>query len=429
MKSFKIGIFGLGFVGLTTAVGFAVKFRDCDVEVVGYEIDKTKAESLSNGVIPFFESGLDDALKSVLNNNLKISTEIQEVLENANILIYCIGTPMGDDGSADVSYLLNALESTIDGIQKCAKAPVLLIKSTVPPSTTKEIFVPFVKKLLVKQGLTLGVDCIVANNPEFLREGFTYDDFINPDRIVIGTENNLGVENLKYLYSKFNAPLHFTNLNTAEFIKYLSNTTLSLNISFANEMSMIAQSIGDINIMDSFKILHADKRFSVGKQRAGIANYLYPGMGFGGYCLPKDTLALYKKAQENGYEAKILKRILEINNEILDFYVNKIQSEVDKNEPIGILGLSFKPNSDDVRGSKSADLIERLIKVGFNNIYAYDPIANDAFDKYYNLNINLAHNLKNIMQQCSTIIIATAWDEFKSVLYSDKKIYNLRFVG
>ena len=152
-------------------------------------------------------------------------------------------------------------------------------------------------------------------------------------------------------------------------------------------------------------------------------------MGFGGYCLPKDTLALYKKAQENGYEAKILKRILEINNEILDFYVNKIQSEVDKNEPIGILGLSFKPNSDDVRGRKSADLIERLIKVGFNNIYAYDPIANDAFDKYYNLNINLAHNLKNIMQQCSTIIIATAWDEFKSVLYSDKKIYNLRFIG
>lgn len=428
MQHFKIGVFGLGFVGLTTAVGFATKFKGHNVEIVGYEIDQAKADKLSNGIIPFFEAGLSKALENALGDNLKVTTDIQAVLESANVLIYCIGTPMDNDGSANVAYLLNALEDTINGIRKCVKSPILLIKSTVPPSTTKEVFLPFVEKLLMKQGLQLGVDCIIANNPEFLREGFAYDDFINPDRIVIGLEDNLGIENLKYLYSQFDAPLHFTNLNTAEFIKYLSNTALSLNISFANEMSMIAQSIGDIDIINSFKILHADKRFSLGTQCAGITSYLYPGMGFGGYCLPKDTLALHKKAQEKGYEAKMLQRILEVNDEILEFYTNRIQQEVDKNEPIGILGLSFKPNSDDVRDSKSAELIKKLIALGFNKIYAYDPVANDVFDKYYRLNINLLDSIDSITQQCDTIVIATAWEEFKSVLYSDKKIYNLRFI-
>lgn len=428
MQNFKIGIFGLGFVGLTTAVGFATKFKDCNVEVVGYEIDKIKAEKLSNGIVPFFETGLDTAFKEALTNNLRITTDINKVLESANVLIYCIGTPTKNDGNANISHLLNALENTINRIHKCSKTPILLIKSTVPPSTTKEIFSPFIERLLMQKGLKLGIDCIIANNPEFLREGFAYDDFINPDRIVIGTEGNLGIETLQYLYSKFNAPLYFTNLNTAEFIKYLSNTTLSLNISFANEMSMIAQSIGDIDIINSFKILHTDKRFSLGTQRAGIVNYLYPGMGFGGYCLPKDTLALYKKAQEKGYEAKMLQRILDINNEILEFYTNKIKNEVDKNESIGILGLSFKPKSDDVRDSKSAELIKRLIQLGFNNIYAYDPVANHIFGQYYNFNIHLLDTIDNIMQQCNTIIIATAWEEFKSISHSNKKIYNLRFI-
>ncbi|WP_297195624.1 nucleotide sugar dehydrogenase [uncultured Campylobacter sp.] len=415
----KIAVFGLGFVGLTTAVGFAKK----GFEVFGYEIDENKAKALNELKIPFYEKDLDSALKDVLGVKLKITSDIKEALKNAKIIFYCIGTPMSDDGSADLSYLLKALKDTVENLSLCDKIPILVIKSTVPPSSCKDIFIPFIENL----GLKIQKDYRMANNPEFLREGFAYDDFMNPDRIVIGTDNAKPINELELLYKAFNAELFFTSLNTAEFIKYLSNTTLSLNISYANEMSIIASSIGDINIIQSFKILHKDKRFS--GNPAGISSYLYPGMGFGGYCLPKDTLALYKKAKDAGYEAKILSNILSVNEEILNFYVDKIQNEVSKDENIGILGLSFKAQSDDVRDSKSATLIKKLLDLGFRNIYAYDPMANEIFKKTYDFNISYEDSLQNIKDKCKILVIATAWEEFSNVLNEkDKKIYNFRYM-
>ena len=415
----KIAVFGLGFVGLTTAVGFAKK----GFEVFGYEIDENKAKALNELKIPFYEKDLDSALKDVLGVKLKITSDIKEALKNAKIIFYCIGTPMSDDGSADLSYLLKALKDTVENLSLCDKIPILVIKSTVPPSSCKDIFIPFIENL----GLKLQKDYRMANNPEFLREGFAYDDFINPDRIVIGTDNAKPINELELLYKAFNAELFFTSLNTAEFIKYLSNTTLSLNISYANEMSIIASSIGDINIIQSFKILHKDKRFS--GNPAGISSYLYPGMGFGGYCLPKDTLALYKKAKDKGYEAKILKDILAVNEEVINFYANKLKNELSQDENIGILGLSFKPQSDDVRDSKSATFIKKLLELGFRNIYAYDPMANEIFKKTYDFNISYEDSLQNIKDKCKILVIATAWEEFSNVLNEkDKKIYNFRYM-
>ncbi|WP_173678791.1 UDP-glucose dehydrogenase family protein [Campylobacter coli] len=419
MKSLKVTVFGLGFVGLTTAVGFAKKGFD----VIGYEIDKNKALLLNDGKIPFHEEGLPEALNDVLGKKLKITNDATEALKEAKIIFYCIGTPMSEDGSADLSFLLDALRTTAQNLNKCQKEPILVIKSTVPPSSCKEVFIPHLESL----GLNVGEKCHLVNNPEFLREGFAYSDFMNPDRVVIGSQDAQIFHELEELYKPFSSPVFFTSLNTGEFIKYLSNTTLSLSISYANEMSMIAQNIGDIDVISAFKILHSDKRFS--GNPSGITSYLYPGMGFGGYCLPKDTLALYKKSKDKGYEAKILNDILKVNDEILDFYAYKIQKEVSKDKKIAILGLSFKPGSDDVRDTKSATLISKLLNLGFENIYAYDPIANDVFAKTYDYKLYYRNSLDEIISECDVLVIATAWMEFKPLIErQDKIVYNLRWI-
>ena len=412
----KIAVFGLGFVGLTTAVGFANK----GFEVFGFEIDKNKIKSIKKAKAPFFENGLDSALQAVINKNLHITDNIKEALDSVDIVFYCIGTPMSKDGSADLSYLLEALKMSAKNIKLCKESPIFVIKSTIPPSSLKEVFLPFLKNL----GLVENKDFILANNPEFLREGFAYDDFINPDRIVIGAD--FEIKKLKELFANFNAPIFFVKPNTAEFIKYLSNTMLSMMISYANDMSVIAQHIGDIDIKRAFEILHLDKRFF--GNPANITSYIYPGMGFGGYCLPKDTLALYKKSKMQGYESKLIKGILEINDRIIDFHINSINENLSEN--IGILGLSFKPNSDDVRDSKSYILIKKLLDKGYKNIHVFDPISNDIFNKTYKLDIKYHSSLDSIMQSCKSLIISTAWSEFKSLdsKFVDKKIYNFRYI-
>ncbi|RAX54197.1 UDP-glucose 6-dehydrogenase [Helicobacter sp. 16-1353] len=443
MKNTKITIFGLGFVGLTTAVGFALKLKNN--QICGYELDKQKAQMINNNKIPFFEAGLEAALNSTLNKNLTITDNELIALENAKIIFYCIGTPMDKDGSANLNYLLKALKSTVDNIDKCAPCPILVLKSTIPPGSLAEVFLPFLENL----GLKNNRDFVLANNPEFLREGYSLDDFINPDRVVIGgfgdSRDSMGfgdnsidsidsidskdyeIPELKEIYTPFNAPIIFVNPNTAEFIKYLSNTMLSMMISYANEMSIIAQTIGNIDIKKAFNVLHLDKRFS--GNPANIISYIYPGMGFGGYCLPKDTLALYKKAKDRGFESGLLKDILEINNDIIDFHINSIKKEsIDSR--IGILGLSFKPNSDDVRDSKAGLLIDRLLQLGYKNIVAYDPMAMKSFQKSYDFAIEYKNSLDAILQSCDVFIIATAWEEFKQVFHKipHTKIYNLRYM-
>lgn len=410
----KIAVFGLGFVGLTTAVGFANK----DIKVSGYEISKEKVEMLKNGNIPFFEKDLNEALNNAIKTNLTITSDIIKALDSADIVFYCIGTPMSDDGSADLSFILNALQDTANHIKLCKEKPILVIKSTIPPGSLKDVFLPFLQAL----GLVENRDFILANNPEFLREGYAYDDFMNPDRIVIGAD--FKIDKIIEIYSKFNAQIIFVSPNTAEFIKYLSNTMLSMMISYANDMSIIAKHIGDIDIKKAFEVLHMDKRFF--GNPANITSYIYPGMGFGGYCLPKDTFALYKQSKNKGYESKLIKEILNINDAIIDYHIANIQENRDVN--IGILGLSFKPNSDDVRDSKSLLLIQKLIAKGYKNIYAFDPLANHSFKKTYSIDIKYTNSLNEIINSCEALIIATAWSDFKNLDVKNKRVYNLRYI-
>ncbi|MHB1679010.1 MAG: nucleotide sugar dehydrogenase [bacterium] len=413
-----IAVIGLGFVGLTTALGFSEK----GFIVKGFDINKNKRNGINDYKIHFYEPGLKEALSRHLNKKFFITESIDETVNEADIIFYCVGTPENNDGSSNLTYLLQAIEDTFNNIKK-DRYKTLVIKSTIPPSTTSEI----IKPLLQSKGFIVGETVGLANNPEFLREGYAWSDFINPDRIVIGVEDDLSTEALKSIYNIFGSEIYFVNYNTAEFIKYLSNTLLSTLISFSNEMSVIANTIGNINIPSAFKILHKDARWS--GNPAKMASYVYPGCGYGGYCLPKDTKALYQISKKKGFIPKMLKQNIEINKNIKAFLINELIDKISKEQNIGILGLSFKPDSDDVRQSPAFDIINILLNNDYKNIIAYDPLANENFAISYNLPIKYAKNLEELIKKTDLSILITSWGEFKEseILIKSKPIYDLRY--
>lgn len=414
-----IAVIGLGFVGLTTALGFSQKGN----KVYGYDINQKQMGIIKSRKIPFFEKGLQEALENNLHKNFMLADSLESAIKSSNIIILCVGTPSDDKGKADLKYIKSALDTILANTDKTDKK-VIVIKSTIPPSTTEKDLIPYIEQ----KKFVIGKDIFLANNPEFLREGYAWNDFINPDRIVIGTNDDYTKTIMSKIYSNFNTPVYFVSLNTGEFIKYLSNTFLSTLISYSNEMSMIADSIGGIDTKSAFKIFHEDKRWY--GVPANMQTYAYPGCGFGGYCLPKDTQALIQKASEFGYVAKILTNVLAVNTEIKPYWIQKIQQNTQKDEQIAILGLSFKPDSDDIRETPALEIVKLLLKNGFNNIIAYDPISNDNFDKAYGLPIKYANSLGKAIENSNTIIITTGWKEFRDNKnrYKNKNIFDLRYV-
>ena len=414
-----ITVLGLGFVGLTTALGFAEK----GFKVYGYDVNKEKISLISNKTLPFHEEGLAEILEKNLNKNFVITNDLKLAIENSKIIFLCVGTPSDEEGKADLKYIKLAIDDILNNLSGENKK-IIVVKSTIPPSTTKKD----IRNYIETKGYVVGKDIYLANNPEFLREGHAWQDFIQPDRIVIGSEDEYSKTEMEKIYKSFNAPIHFVSLNTGEFIKYLSNTLLSTLISYSNEMSMIASVVGDIDIQKSFKILSEDKRWT--GSPAAMSTYAYPGCGFGGYCLPKDTLAMAFKAKEYGMEAKILNNVLDVNSNIKSFWVDKISKEIDAKSGIGFLGLSFKPCSDDIRQTPAKEIIELFIEKGFNNICAYDPLANELFDKTYSLPIVYKNTIAEVCNDSDVIIILTGWQEFveKQDLLKNKKVYDLRYI-
>lgn len=411
----QVGVLGLGFVGLTTALGFAEK----GIQVRGYDVDKTKLQKISNGDIPFLEPGLDEALSRNLNKTFFPVLSASDAAKESNVIFFCVGTPCDENGKADLSYLFSALNSVLP-VLSGGKYRVLIIKSTVPPGTARDDVLPYLRN----KGISGG--CSLANNPEFLREGKCWDDFIRPDRIVCGVQDERAAGTLRDLYHSFDAPIHIVSLNTAEFIKYLSNTMLASMISFSNEMSMIADAVGDINTKQAFHILHEDKRL----KGSGIASYIFPGCGYGGYCLPKDTQAMAAKAKQHGIAPYILDDVIAVNEKMPFFFAEKIKKIAKDNKSIGILGLSFKPGSDDVRDSAAAKIIALLINDGFNKIFAYDPVANRDFDKLYKFqHIKYLTSKEELCKTSDIIVLVTAWEEFKSMRreFPDKEWIDCRY--
>lgn len=399
-----VTVVGLGFVGLTTALGFA----EYGHKVYGIEANTDRMATIRGGKPPFLEPGLDAALTRHLGKNFIPTDDWEEAVANSDYVYYCVGTPYGEDGQADLTYLYGAVEQTLNAIHD-DKFRVLVTKSTIPPSTTEKRIIPFLEAHGVKVPEQLGV----ANNPEFLREGHCWEDFTNADRIVIGVSDTHSEELLRKLYAKEVAPVFCVSLNTGEFIKYLSNTSLACLISYANEMSMAADAIGGIDTATAFRILHMDKRWQTGT----IRTYFYPGCGYGGYCLPKDTNAFYARTKDSGFDGQILKNTIRINDEMPEVTAKRIIQVAGKDTGtcIGILGLSFNPGSDDVRDTPSAKIIWALNKAGYQNILVYDPVAMEEFQTHYHLDCRYADTYDELLKQAGTVAITTAWPMFKDV--------------
>ncbi len=414
----NITVFGLGFVGLTTALGFAEKGH----MVFGFDVNQERTITINSGQVPFAEPGLDTALASHLGNNFVISNNPFESVRQSDFVYLCVGTPCGENGAADLKYIYSALDMCA-AVLNDGKYRVVVVKSTVPPSTTKERIIPYLKSKGLKSGISFGV----ANNPEFLREGKCWEDFMNADRIVCGVNDEKSAEMLRELYRGFEAPFYAVSLNTGEFIKYLSNTLLATLISYSNEMSMIADAIGDIEIKKAFNILHMDKRWG----GCNMTSYVYPGCGYGGYCLPKDTQAMISASTDKGFQPRILENVIVTNEMMPGFMLRKIKKVANLNSSIGILGLSFKPGSDDVRDSASAKIIKLLIEAGFSNIAAYDPIANTLFQQEYNFQeIMYFNSLEELCNQSEVLVLVTAWPEFKAIKHQflNKTIVDCRYL-
>jgi len=412
-----VTVIGLGFVGLTTALCFA----ELGKKVYGVEINEERFNLIKNKELPFFEPQLDIALEKNINNNFVLTKDLALAIKNSEVIFLCVGTPAGENGEADLTDLKRAVESVLS-CNNDGKFRVIVVKSTVAPSRNVNEILPIIEKCGFRLGDNIGFAC----NPEFLREGHCYDDFMNADRIVIGTIDEKSKEIMNELYKVMDIQICNTNINTAEFVKYLSNTLLATLISYSNEMSMIAQNIGGIDIKSAFNILAKDKRFD----NYGMTNYVYPGCGYGGYCLPKDTKALYNVSQKVGFEPHILKNVISLNENMPRLVADRLKANIRKEQCLGILGLSFKPESNDTRQSVSAKVIKELVNDGYNNIIAYDPIANDEFKNCYpELKIEFANKIDEVAEKADVITILTGWDEFKKITaITNKKIMDFRYI-
>ncbi|OXM83871.1 UDP-glucose dehydrogenase family protein [Paenibacillus rigui] len=419
-----IAVIGLGFVGLTTGLGLAHRLG---CTIYAYDADERKREMYTHKQIPFHEPHLQEHLERYEGSRFIVCHTMAEAIAQAETIFFCVGTPCSSSGETDLSDLQNAVQTCLDAMEQLPERksyPVLVIKSTVPAATTTDRIQP----LLQARGYITGKNIGLANNPEFLREGSAWSDFVQPDRVIIGEIDPIGAQRLSELYAAFDVPVHRVAAHTAEFVKYASNALLATLISFANELSMIADRIGQIDIPQVFRLLHEDRRWQ--GHPAKMTDYVFPGCGFGGYCLPKDTQSLYSHAGNYGHESMLLKAVLQVNEDIKNHIVERITASAQPDEMVGILGLSFKPDSDDVRGAVSKDIIGLLLDRGFHRILAYDPLAMDNFRGTYGLPIEYAGSVEEVIERSQVSTIVTSWKEFKEKqsLYAGKTIIDGRHV-
>ena len=397
----KIGIIGLGYVGLITGVGFA----SLGNKVIGVDLEKEKVEMINRGEAPIYEKGLEEKLKEV-KDNLTATSSIEE-LKDCELIFICVGTPSREDGSMDMKYIENAagdISSILDNYK------LIIVKSTVVPGTTESLI-----PVLEKNRKKIGEDFGLAMTPEFLKEGCALEDFFKPDRIVIGFYDEKSKEILDRLYKDFDCPKLYTNLKTAEMIKYASNSFLATKVSFINEIGNICKKLG-INTYEVADGMGYDDRIE--------RKFLNAGVGFGGSCFPKDVNALIAKADEIGEESKLLKEVMGLNErqplKLIELLKKHVPDLKEKN--IGILGLAFKSETDDVRESRAIPVVRKLLEEGAS-VKAYDPKAIENFKKHFP---DLKYCSAEEVLDSDAILILTDWDEFKNLDYSGKVVIDGR---
>jgi UDPglucose 6-dehydrogenase len=384
-------------------------------KVTCVDIDSVKIEKLNNGVIPIFEPGLETMiLKNVKNKNLFFTTALTEAIQNTEIAFIAVGTPMGDDGSADLQYVL-AVAKSIGQTMK--KRLIVVDKSTVPIGTADKVKAA-IQKELDERGSDLEFD--VVSNPEFLKEGAAIDDFMKPDRIVIGADSEIVFKKMKELYSPFfrsHDRFISMDIRSAEMTKYAANAMLATKISFINEISNICEIVGaDANMV----------RIGIGSDNRIGYSFIYPGVGYGGSCFPKDVKALIKIAEENGYNAKLINSVEDVNDAqklvIVKKVVNRFGDDL-TGFTFGIWGLAFKPGTDDMRESPAIYVIKELVNRGAL-IKAYDPKAvNEAKVHYLKgvENITYVASKYDVLKNSDALVLLTEWKEFRSPDFDEIK--------
>ena len=400
----NITVIGTGYVGLVSGTCFA----EVGNRVTCVDIDPVKIEKLNKGIIPIFEAGLETmVLNNVKNKNLFFTTELSEALKNSDIVFIAVGTPMGDDGSADLKYVLSVAKSIGQLIQKRF---IVVDKSTVPVGTADKV------KAVVQKGLDdrgVNIEFDVVSNPEFLKEGAAILDFMKPDRVVIGADSKYAFKKMKELYSPFfkSRDRFITmDIRSAEMTKYAANAMLATKISFMNEIANICEKVG----ADANQV-----RLGIGADNRIGYSFIYPGVGYGGSCFPKDVKALTKIARENGYTAQLITAVEDVNDAQKLVIAQKIVTRFGEDLThftFGIWGLAFKPGTDDMREAPAIYVIKELVKRGAK-IRAYDPKAiNEAKEFYLKevQNITYAESKYDVLKDSHALVLLTEWKEFRS---------------
>ena len=387
----NIAIIGTGYVGLVTGACLA-KLGN---KVICVDIDKRKIKKLKEGIIPFYEPNLSELVtKKIKDKKLFFETNLAQAIRQSEIFFIAVGTPPMENGSADLSYIEKVVEDIGKNLKKYA---VVVIKSTVPPGTCKRI------KELVKKHCASPFD--IVSNPEFLREGTAVADFMKPDRIIIGAESKKAEKIMKELYQPLESSILATRLESSEMIKYASNAFLATKISFINEIANVCEIVG-ADVEEISKGMGLDPR--IGNK------FLEAGLGYGGSCFPKDVQALHQSAGINGYNFCLLKAVIEVNNNQRKLAVKKTEKILGslRNKIVGVWGLAFKANTDDVRESAAVEIIKLFLEKGAK-IKAYDPIASENAEKILSEEIIFCNDLYEAARESDALFIATDWDEFK----------------
>lgn len=396
----NITIVGTGYVGLVTGTCFA----ELGSQVTCIDTDVDKIHNLNNGILPIYEPGLEALInKNVNAGRLNFQTKLEDVLHDSDIIFIAVGTPPDQDGSADLTYVLDVAKTIGENISRYV---VVAVKSTVPVGTTYRV-----KNMINEQLKTRGenINFDVVSNPEFLKEGDAINDFMKPDRVVIGIESKMAEDLMTRLYKPIqrnNFRVIYMDINSAEMTKYAANSMLATRISFMNEIANLCELLGaDVNMV----------RKGIGSDSRIGNKFLYPGVGYGGSCFPKDVKALISTAAQRGYNLKILNAVEEVNNNQKNIPFNKFNEHYNgeiKGKKVAIWGLSFKPGTDDMREAPSLVLINQLLNAKCQ-ISVYDPVAMDEAKKRLGGTVKYARDLYDAVLDTEVIFHITEWNEFR----------------
>ncbi len=396
----KIVIVGTGYVGLVSGTCFS----EMGVDVTCVDVDRKKIDKLRQGIIPIYEPGLEELVsKNVNAGRLHFTTDLREILDEVEVVFSAVGTPPDEDGSADLKYVLEVARSVGQNMKKYL---VIVTKSTVPVGTALKVK-NAIQEELDRRGVNIEFD--VASNPEFLKEGAAVHDFMSPDRVVVGVANERAKEIMSRLYKPFMLSgdrMIFTDIPSAEMIKYAANSMLATRISFMNDMANVCELVGaDINMVR--KGIGTDSR--IGKK------FLYAGCGYGGSCFPKDVKALIKTAEQNGYEMQVLKAVENVNEKqksiLFDKFMKHFNGKV-KGKTVAIWGLAFKPETDDMREAPALVLIDLLLNAGVS-VKVYDPIAMDECHRRIGDKVIYCKDMYEATVDADTLMLVTEWKEFR----------------